>query len=402
MKTKQINVLFLLPSNNIGGAEISALNLIKYLSKNGHNIFIAIPFKKNDNYIKKLKPFVKEIMYMNFMQWSINFKFSILNRIINFFYRSLKSNGWFLTPFFKILKFSKRNNIDIIYTNTISTFDGAIASKILGLPHILHLREITGIGNNSIMYLPFQKYPLVFNFITEFFPSFVIYNSKYTKSASLKFFSKSQNKIIYNSLDDHFFEEKNSTKVRKKTKVIGIVANVVPLKNHMLFLKIAKLFLVKFPKINVSFRIYGNVPDNDYTRKIKSFVINKKLTSKVKFMGLFTDSVSIYKDIDILLHTNNKESFGRIFIEAMAMGVPVVTLGGGVSDELIDNYKTGFLISDENPQEYINIIHKLITNNELYSEVKKNAKIFSKYFKNDILSKEIEYVIKNIYFQKDE
>ena len=83
MKTKQINVLFLLPSNNIGGAEISALNLIKYLSKNGHNIFIAIPFKKNDNYIKKLKPFVKEIMYMNFMQWSINFKFSILNRIIN-------------------------------------------------------------------------------------------------------------------------------------------------------------------------------------------------------------------------------------------------------------------------------------------------------------------------------
>ena len=192
----------------------------------------------------------------------------------------------------------------------------------------------------------------------------------------MKFFSKSQNKIIYNSLDDHFFEEKNSTKVRKKTKVIGIVANVVPLKNHMLFLKIAKLFLVKFPKINVSFRIYGNVPDNDYARKIKSFVINKKLTSKVKFMGLFTDSVSIYKDIDILLHTNNKESFGRIFIEAMAMGVPVVTLGGGVSDELIDNYKTGFLISDENPQEYINIIHKLITNNELYSELKKMQKYF--------------------------
>ena len=77
---------FCSPSNNIGGAEISALNLIKYLSKNGHNIFIAIPFKKNDNYIKKLKPFVKEIMYMNFMQWSINFKFSILNRIINFFF----------------------------------------------------------------------------------------------------------------------------------------------------------------------------------------------------------------------------------------------------------------------------------------------------------------------------
>jgi hypothetical protein len=36
----------------------------------------------------------------------------------------------------------KREQIDLVYTNTITPIEGAIAARINGIPHIWHVREI--------------------------------------------------------------------------------------------------------------------------------------------------------------------------------------------------------------------------------------------------------------------
>src|SRR5690606_38767708 len=54
----------------------------------------------------------------------------------------------------KLRKIIKRENIDVIYTNTIVNFSGAILSVIVKIPHIWHIREIIPDNPDLISVLP--------------------------------------------------------------------------------------------------------------------------------------------------------------------------------------------------------------------------------------------------------
>ena len=113
---------------------------------------------------------------------------------------------------------------------------------------------------------------------------------------------------------------------------IGIVGRLVPIKNHKLFLKSARIFLDQNPDIRVKFLIIG---DGELRNDLMTYCEGEGLSGYVKFCGWKRDLPKVYADIDIVALTSKNEGTPVSIIEAMACSVPVIsTDAGGVRDLL--------------------------------------------------------------------
>ena len=390
-----MKILFIQPTNAIGGAEYSLLSLVKFLHKKKHNIFISIPYSDDSEYTKLLEPYVDEFIFVKPMPWHINQKFKFgYKRFLNFFYRCYQSQGWHFTPVIKIYRFIKNNKIDLVHTNTMLAIDGALAAKFSAVPHIQHVREAIGLTKSSLFTFPFQKRSKIFSRVMNMLHQGVITNSEFTLNLAIPYFSKNKLVCIHNPISEDFYSNQSLNKknfLSGKT-IIGMIGNVTSkVKNHRLLIEIANLYRLSNPINEIHFNIYGKLPnENDsYFVELIELIKNYKLESIVSFKG-YCKSLAIYNEIDLLMHTCTREAFGRIYIEAMAMGVPVITVKGGGALELIKNNENGFLIDVDNPKGSVDKAEDLILDKNLYRKIVANGFIYSNKFRNDIISSKVE------------
>ena len=390
-----MRILFIQPTNSIGGAEYSLLSLVKSLHKKKHSIFISIPQSKNKEYTKLLEPYGDGFVFVKPMSWHIDRKFKFgYKRFLNFLYRCYCSEGWHFTPIFKLFWFIKKNKIDLVHTNTMLAIEGAIAAKLYGVPHIQHVREPIGLDEASLYKFPLQKRRSLFKKIMNFLHQGVIANSEFTLNLASPYFSKGKLICIHNPITEDFFANQfiKDQKYSSGKTIIGMIGNVTSKwKNHQLLIEIANVYKNSNSDLDVQFNIYGKLPDERdlYFMELQNLIKNYKLESIVTFKD-YCESVAIYKEIDLLIHTSTQEAFGRIYIEAMAMGVPVITVKGGGALELIKNGENGFLIDVDNPKGFVYKAEDLITDENLYRNVVKNGFIFSKKFRSDLISSKVE------------
>tara|TARA_B100000315_G_scaffold225422_1_gene231647 strand:+ start:840 stop:2030 length:1191 start_codon:yes stop_codon:yes gene_type:complete len=388
-----MNILYFSPSNTIGGAELSLLDILKEANKHGYNSYVALPpLNRNDStFMKMLKPYCREIYIVQPMRWHVPRKMTWYIRIINYFYICYLS-GWHFLPVYKLFRIIKKYKIDIVYTNTIMTIDSAIAAKLAGVPHVWHIRESIGNDPQAIVQFPFQKLSKLFRWVMDKLSSKIIANSKYTASLIKPYFPKNKLEVIYNSLPDEWFVKK-AYKPNKPEIVIGTVANVTSIiKNHKLTIEVANIIRDSYSDLNITFHIYGNLPDdnNPYYLELKDRIKSLQLTDSVIFMGR-QDAEKIYKSIDILFHPCNKEGFGRIYIEAMGKGVPVIAVKGGGADELIENGVTGYKVDKDRLEDCAKKIVELIKNPDIYNQIAHNGfEYASSQFKSSVMWDKIE------------
>jgi len=104
---------------------------------------------------------------------------------------------------------------------------------------------------------------------------------------------------------------------------------------------------------------------------------------------------SYIREADIYVHSAIYEPFGLVLLEAMAGGLPVVALNGGGNTDIIVNGNNGFLINDQQPEKFAEIVLYTLSDKDIYEKLSANAVIFARDF--DIRS----YVdnLLNIYLQ---
>lgn len=120
--------------------------------------------------------------------------------------------------------------------------------------------------------------------------------------------------------------------VSPEIKLVGIVARLVPIKNHRMFINAAAEVKVKNEKLKVKFLIVG---DGESRRELEDYVKEKGLEEDLIFLGFRRDLERIYADMDMVALTSLNEGSPVALIEALAAGRPVVSTDvGGVSDLL--------------------------------------------------------------------
>ena len=125
---------------------------------------------------------------------------------------------------------------------------------------------------------------------------------------------------------------RQSLGISNDTLLVGIVGRLVPIKNHMMFLKAARLFLDQNLGVPTKFMVVG---DGELRDELEAYCQQLGLTDHVTFCGWIKNVPLLYADLDILALTSANEGTPVSIIEAMASSVPVIaTDAGGVQDLL--------------------------------------------------------------------
>ena len=393
-----MNLLYLSPSNTVGGAEVSLFSTAKFMKDQGHKLFLALPPSPDKKYEESLKPFVEEFLYVKSMAWHIpRQKLGFWKSIVQYLYSAYKSKGWHVTPIIKLWRFIRKHKIDLVHTNTIMSIDGAFAAKLARVPHIQHIREAIGINKHSLAQFPLMTRPVLFKKLMNNLHTRILTNSEFTKEICKTYFPEEKLVRIYNPLGVQFFSSKKNIKKKllREPLVIGLVANVTSrLKNHALFVEIANVFNEWNPDQNVRFNLYGKLPPktDPYFLNLKKKVTANRLENVVEFKGQYANATEIYSELDILIHTYPHEAFGRIFIEAMAMGVPVIAAEGGGASELIEDGETGFLVDVNAPGVFAEKIEAVLNDPDLGQSIVEKGRIFAERFKTETIGRALEKV----------
>lgn len=85
---------------------------------------------------------------------------------------------------------------------------------------------------------------------------------------------------------------------------------------------------------------------------------------------------SVFKHIDLLIMPSHSEGMGMAILEAYQYGVPVLAHSTGGIPEIVEQGKTGYLVSPNQSEQYQSIIDQLMTHPELLTELHKHIQTY--------------------------
>lgn len=157
-------------------------------------------------------------------------------------------------------------------------------------------------------------------------------------------------------------------------KIINIGA-FIPVKNQQLAIKVLKE--LKMAGVHAELTFVG---EGNEMAGVKKMAKHEALSNQVHFAGKQSEVSKYLADSHVYLHTGIKEAFGLVLLEAMASGLPVVSLNGHGNKELIENGKNGFLIEKQDPDAFLKAIKTITENEETYLRYSQNAVSFARQY----------------------
>lgn len=128
-----------------------------------------------------------------------------------------------------------------------------------------------------------------------------------------------------------------------RTRLVGLVGRMVPIKDHLTFLR--ALALLDDPSVHAVL-----VGGGETEPQIRGAVSALGLGERVHLLGWRRDLPAIYADLDVLALTSRNEGTPVAVIEALCAGVPVVaTAVGGVPD-VLQGGRRGRLVPPGDPE----------------------------------------------------
>lgn len=92
---------------------------------------------------------------------------------------------------------------------------------------------------------------------------------------------------------------------------------------------------------------FGEHPD--YVARLHQRAAQTDLAGRVILTGYRCDVPAILAAADALVLPSDREPFGRVLLEAMAAGVPIVAAAGGGASEVVRHGRTGWLVASNAP-----------------------------------------------------
>lgn len=297
-----MRILFVSPVGALfSGAEVSILNLMEYLSKSGHQVYNVIP-DNEDN---------ADLTYLNRME----------DAGIKFY--SLRSPCWWWIESKKVLSTDKntailyqqkniadiRNiireeKIELVISNTVNVFQGAIAAALENCRHYYFIHEFP-VGEFEYFK---DKIPLI-------------------NSLSDKIFTVQGG--LYKELLNYFSEDKLSTfvpyshigekalKKGEKTRIVSI-GGVSEWKNQLELIKAFELLQSTDLEL-----IFIGGWNSDY-KAICDNYIRENSIENVQFLGYQENPWSFVADRDIVVLPSKVESFSLVLVETIFHRLPFI------------------------------------------------------------------------------
>ncbi len=282
-----------------------------------------------------------------------------------------------IMAFFELIYIVKKYHYDIVHThNSKAGFIGRLAAKIAGVPLVIH--TIHGFAFHDFE-KPWRRKLFIFleRLAAKWADKLIVISQPLKEwGLSVGIGREEQYTLIYSGIEMDKF--KVNIDVNKKKKefgikptdlVVGMVAKLWKGKGHECVLKAAKKIIKKIP--NTKFMFVG---EGYLYEKIRDLRDKLGLNSYVIFTGFRKDIPEITSIFDVAVLASYFEGLGRVILEAMILGKPVVaTEVGGIVD-VVEDGVTGILIPPNNSDALSDALIRLLYDEGLRKRIGENAK----------------------------
>ena len=174
--------------------------------------------------------------------------------------------------------------------------------------------------------------------------------------------------IIHHGIDLGRFvpdaERRNAVRaefgIREDELVVGIVGRLQESKGHLQFLEVAQRILPDFP--GTRFVVVGEATrgEDEEANIILDKFEKAGLGDRLILTGYRDDVPDVLGAMDLFLFPTHSEAFGLVIVEAMAMGVPVVSADCDGVPDIVVHGETGFLVPPTDVQGLTGAVAELL------------------------------------------
>jgi len=344
MSTK-INVLQVIPKLGYGGAETGCYDIAHYLAEKEFGSFIVTAGGELLKFVKKEKVKIFRLPVHSKNPIVIVFNTLILSLIIIFFRINIvharsRAPAWACY-------------LASLLTNRVfvTTFHGTynFKSKLKKFYNSVMLRaKLTIAGSNFI-----------FSHINENYAEYL------NKEKKLR--------VIFRGINIDYYNQKNISilKQEKLKQEWGLVSNKFTIllpgrltywKGQEKFIESLNILIEDYNFTNFQAIMLGSDQGRKvYSKKLTNLIERYSLNKKVKFIKHCKEMPLAYSLADVVVSASiEPEAFGRVAVEAQAMGKPIIASNLGGSKETILNKKSGFLYKHDDPRDLAKSLNTVI------------------------------------------
>jgi glycosyltransferase involved in cell wall biosynthesis len=326
-----LKVLFPFVGDSVGGSHNSVLELYYCLEKTNITPIILIHNKGPlSNLLDNLQ---------------IQYVFFPVKKLAGESPNIIKVFFGIFSNFFKIQKFLKINEINIVHGNDLRiNLTWSFPTRVLRRKYVWHQRTTM---SNSLLWK-----------LSYLLSDHIVAISKHVFQSLPSNISSSKKSLVLNPFNiEIFYDKKDSRKwvndlysLPEKKILFGYIGRLISWKNIDTLIQYFSNFIINTNQ-PVHLLIVGT-GSNDYVDKLKNIVIKLGLNNKVTFAGFTSEPLRVIASFDLLISSSNNEPFGRTIIEAMIQKTPVLAAYGGGHNETITPGQTGFLYRHESSDDF--------------------------------------------------
>ena len=146
----------------------------------------------------------------------------------------------------------------------------------------------------------------------------------------------------------------------KDKKIVMLPGRITRWKGQHIFIEAVRW-------LDVTGVIIGDIGNDKYKRELE-----QSAAENIVYLSGTIDLPAVLANADIIVSASTKpEAFGRVIIEAQAMGKPVIATNIGAAPEIIVEGKTGILVPPADVLALRTAIEQLLASN--YSELRENC-----------------------------
>jgi glycosyltransferase involved in cell wall biosynthesis len=247
----------------------------------------------------------------------------------------------------------KRWKIDLVCSNTVTVGIGAFACAILRMPHIWYLQEIPETRSRWHFDLGFERSMRIIDSLS----SACIVNSRAVEEYYKKFIRPEKMQHIYYGFRENeraLLAPVDLPGLRSDSVLTCVIVGTINDPKGQ-FDAIRAVEYLAQKGIVVSLFIVGRGRE-EYLVELKNFIDLKNLERQVFFFGYQENPLPYYKHADIALMCSKKEAFGRVTVEAMMSGKPVIGTRAGGTLDILREGENGFFYT---PGNFIELSEKI-------------------------------------------
>ncbi len=327
-------------------------------------------------------------------------------------------------------------SIKVSYARNINNLGVFGLKKIFKIINIFR-RLLKEIIQSRPKFIYFQISPLSLGFVRDFlfiiiikmFSTKIIFHlhGKGIKDASKNIILKYMYHFVFNKNYVICLAHSLITDIRSIHKgPIYVVPNGIPLVNRNILLKnpnrnipkilylshllvskgilifLDTLKILVHNRINFKADIVGS-PGDLNEEELKEIVSKNGLKNYINYHGPIygENKFEILLNSDLLLYPSLNDAFPLVLLEAMQLGVPIISSNEGAIPEIVIDGITGFIVDDNDPDHYCRKTEELINNHELRSRMGEAArKEFSQNYTLEIFEKNMLDVFNKVLHNK--